>query len=208
MKYALLVVIIIVLVGIVVIGYQQYSRNIEPSPTPAVSTPPVSGLSAGEAQVIAEDTCIKGGESLASGGDYNENTKTWWFDANLNSTPEGCNPACVVSEETKTAEINWRCTGLIPDTGLEETVKGLFLEKYGEDIVDTVTLSNSTETHMRGSVVFYVDPDTESEPEGGLFLAANVDGSWKLVYDGNGQIDCSLVEPYNFPEDMVSDCAE
>lgn len=65
-----------------------------------------------EARKIAEKTCIKGGESLTPGY-YNGNTKTWWFDANLNAVKEGCNPACVVSEETKTAEINWRCTGLI-----------------------------------------------------------------------------------------------
>jgi len=66
-----------------------------------------------EARIIAEKSCIKGGEVL-SAGSYNEGTKTWWFDANLNATREGCNPACVVSEETRTAELNWRCTGLIP----------------------------------------------------------------------------------------------
>jgi len=69
-------------------------------------------LSETEARVIAEKSCIKGGEVLGS-GIYNENSKTWWFDANLNSTREGCNPACVVSEETKKVEINWRCTGLL-----------------------------------------------------------------------------------------------
>ncbi len=68
-------------------------------------------LSEVEARVIAEKSCIKGGEVLAS-GIYNENSKTWWYDANLNATKEGCNPACVVDEKTKTAEINWRCTGL------------------------------------------------------------------------------------------------
>ena len=74
--------------------------------------PPISSLlSEAEARVIAEKSCIKGGEVLSS-GIYNENSKTWWYDANLNATREGCNPACVVSEETKTAEINWRCTGL------------------------------------------------------------------------------------------------
>lgn len=72
-----------------------------------------TGLSEEEARLIAEDTCIKGGESLST-GIYNEYTKTWWFDANLNATKEGCNPACVVSESTKTAEINWRCIGLRP----------------------------------------------------------------------------------------------
>lgn len=89
--------------------------------TPTAQTPPVasptsteqttSGLTAAEAQEIAEASCIKGGGALEPGY-YNEGTKTWWFDANLNATREGCNPACVVSEETKTAEINWRCTGL------------------------------------------------------------------------------------------------
>ncbi|MFC1594946.1 hypothetical protein ACFL3E_00780 [Patescibacteria group bacterium] len=69
-------------------------------------------ISEDEARSIAENSCIKGGDTLASGGMYNENSKTWWFDANLNATREGCNPACVVLED-KTAEINWRCTGLI-----------------------------------------------------------------------------------------------
>jgi hypothetical protein len=68
-------------------------------------------LSEAEARVIAEKSCVKGGEVLGRGV-YNENSKTWWYDANLNATHEGCNPACVVNEETKTAEINWRCTGL------------------------------------------------------------------------------------------------
>ncbi|MBP9749525.1 MAG: hypothetical protein KBD21_02250 [Candidatus Pacebacteria bacterium] len=66
-----------------------------------------------EARILAEASCIKGGGALSGGGTYNPNSKTWWFDANLNAT-EGCNPACVVSEETQNVEINWRCTGLVP----------------------------------------------------------------------------------------------
>lgn len=70
-----------------------------------------SSMTESEAKVIAESSCIKGGEALGAGS-FNPNSKTWWFDANLNSTHDGCNPACVVSEDTKIAEINWRCTGL------------------------------------------------------------------------------------------------
>ena len=66
------------------------------------------------ARAIAEKSCIKGGETLKANGYYNENSKTWWFDANLNATKPGCNPACVVSVETKTVEINWRCNGIKP----------------------------------------------------------------------------------------------
>jgi len=68
-----------------------------------------------EAKAIAEKVCLKEGEELTSKGDYNPNSKTWWFDAKLNNTNPGCNPACVISEETNTAEINWRCTGLLSE---------------------------------------------------------------------------------------------
>lgn len=78
-----------------------------------------TGLSESVARLIAEQTCIKGGESLAP-GIYNAGTKTWWFDANLNATREGCNPACVVSEAQNTAEINWRCTGLLNNNPAEQ----------------------------------------------------------------------------------------
>ncbi|MFA5917743.1 MAG: S-layer homology domain-containing protein [Candidatus Gracilibacteria bacterium] len=71
------------------------------------------GLTESQARVIAEQNCIGSGETLGTGSSYNSNSKTWWFDANLNPIKEGCYPACVVSENTKTTEINWRCTGLI-----------------------------------------------------------------------------------------------
>lgn len=69
-----------------------------------------------EAHNIAENSsCTEKGE-LSDNRVYNGNTRTWWID--LEMKPEfqkqGCNPACVVNEETKTAEINWRCTGLLP----------------------------------------------------------------------------------------------
>jgi hypothetical protein len=44
----------------------------------------------------------------------NDTTGTWWIDFVPNSPKEGCNPACVVFVDTGGAEINWRCTGLIP----------------------------------------------------------------------------------------------
>lgn len=78
-----------------------------------------SALVEAEAKAIAEASCVKGGETLSEGS-YNPSTQTWWFDANLNSAREGCNPACVVSEVTKTAELNWRCTGLVPPGGSNE----------------------------------------------------------------------------------------
>lgn len=41
---------------------------------------------------------------------YNPNSGTWWF--TLEVERKDCGPACVVDDRTKTAEVNWRCTGL------------------------------------------------------------------------------------------------
>ncbi len=159
-----------------------------------------SMMTEAEARVIAEQGCIKGGESL-SPGYYNPNSKTWWFDANLNATQEGCNPACVVSEETGQTEINWRCTGLIvPEASTADELTELFAEKYPKyDDTISVNIEKETENHARGGVVF-----VEGMP-GGVFLATKVDGQWQIVFDGNGAISCELSE-YGFPSEMIEDC--
>lgn len=89
------------------------SMNLQPPTSPVTNPIPKSIMSEADARQIAEETCIKGGGAIGEGS-YNPNSKTWWFDANLNSTQPGCFPACVVNEQTKTASINWRCTGAIP----------------------------------------------------------------------------------------------
>lgn len=173
-----------------------------------------------EAKAIAETSCIKGGEALTSGGTYNPNSKTWWFDANLNSTQPGCNPACVVSEDTKKAEINWRCTGLLKpenteltkdETGtgtdltedLNSIIQGLFITKYPENAGDiSIDVTHQTADHARGSVSF------EEGMAGGLWLATVIDGQWQIVHDGNGAIPCTLQDDYGFPDEMLADCAE
>ena len=117
LKNAILAIVaLFVVVGFIYFGTKP---NIAKAPSRISSPAPSSGtssstsvLSLSEAKAIAEKTCIKGGEAIKTDGYYNDNSKTWWFDANLNATKPGCNPACVVSEITKTAEINWRCTGL------------------------------------------------------------------------------------------------
>lgn len=101
-------IITIVAVVLVVLGmYFYFTQNL------TMPTQTGVALTEVQARVIAEKFCVKGGEVLEA-GQYNAVTKTWWYDANLNATRRGCSPACVVSEETRTVEINWRCTGLLP----------------------------------------------------------------------------------------------
>ena len=211
MKKLIIVIFVILLVGVLAFVVYKNKAIAPAGPINNEDTVPagdesgqdqsgVSLLKEDEAKVIAEQTCIKGGESLESGY-YNKNTKTWWFDANLNQVKEGCAPACVVSEETKTAEINWRCTGLIAPTEPSDIQKLLVSKypKYASSL--TVNVEQETENHARGSINF-----TSDQP-GGIFLAAKVDGQWQIVFDGNGQIPCSLSQ-YGFPSEMLADCAE
>lgn len=68
------------------------------------------GMTLDEAQEIVQD--CEGG--ITNGLGYhvcNTDTRTWWLESALEK--EGCNPACVVDIESETAEINWRCTGVI-----------------------------------------------------------------------------------------------
>ncbi len=61
-------------------------------------------------EIAVKSDCVKDG-NLKEGHFCNENSGTWWIDLDIKK--EGCNPACVIYVENKSAEINWRCTGLI-----------------------------------------------------------------------------------------------
>ena len=54
--------------------------------------------------------CILYGD-LTSNYVYNNITKAWWVE--LDIPKSACKPACVISEVTKSAEVNWRCNGVL-----------------------------------------------------------------------------------------------
>jgi hypothetical protein len=62
--------------------------------------------------------CVKHG-AIKEDCTCNEHSGTCWLEMELKEETKedypGCNPACVVNVETKEAEINWRCTGLITE---------------------------------------------------------------------------------------------
>jgi hypothetical protein len=72
--------------------------------------PAIGDMTQAEARSIAEaSSCVNEGAIGATEG-FNENSQTWWF--MLDVVKAGCAPACVVSADGS-AEVNWRCTGLI-----------------------------------------------------------------------------------------------
>jgi parallel beta-helix repeat protein len=69
----------------------------------------VDDLTLEEARAIAlNSTCVQEG-TLTDTCFYNEYSHTWWFDLDPFTVNPDCSPACVVSEDTRTANINWRC---------------------------------------------------------------------------------------------------
>ena len=68
-------------------------------------------LQAAQAVAVVSN-CVKEG-TLSDKALYNVETRTWWIELAPFVEKSGCGPACVVSEDSRTADINWRCTGLI-----------------------------------------------------------------------------------------------
>jgi len=88
--------------GFLCIELPEEVTNAEPTP-----------MSEKRARSIAETSsgCVEDGP-LKDTAFYNENSKTWWIDLDIDKP--GCNPACVISEDEH-VEINWRCIGLITE---------------------------------------------------------------------------------------------
>lgn len=63
-------------------------------------------------RIAQNSACAKEG-TIKTNNMCNDFTGTIWFDFEPREPKEGCNPACVVNIESRQAEINWRCTGLI-----------------------------------------------------------------------------------------------
>ncbi|MEZ4503680.1 MAG: hypothetical protein R3C39_13725 [Dehalococcoidia bacterium] len=76
--------------------------------------------------------------------------------------------------------------------------------KYGWDEgAATVTLDTvEDERFAKGGV-------TDPEGSGALWFASLVDGEWRIVFDGNGIVDCASLEPYpDFPTSMLPQCVD
>jgi hypothetical protein len=74
--------------------------------------------------------------------------------------------------------------------------------KRGEGIKDlTFSISKIEGDYAQGGV--------SGAGGGAMWFAAKVDGVWKLVWDGNGNIFCEDLKDYpNFPTDMIPECSD
>jgi hypothetical protein len=134
-------------------------------------------------------------------------TKRGIFGGILNKEPEEEyeNPSEAMIEENR--EQNTR-----PESNEQVTgqITLFFSQKYDKPTEEiSVTVSEMTNDHARGYVGFLntsAGEDEFNEPSGGLFLATRIDGNWTVIFDGSGIVVCEVIDPYNFPEDMIGEC--
>lgn len=82
---------------------------VPPTANPEMCNTEGGRMTLGEAMVIASQSeCAEEG-ALLDIHQCNTETGTWWID--IDADRPGCRPACVIDIESRTAEINWRCTG-------------------------------------------------------------------------------------------------
>jgi len=79
-------------------------------------------------------------------------------------------------------------------------VQAALVTEHGPD----ATSLNVTVSKVEGK---YAQGGASGQGGGGMWYATKVSGNWQLVWDGNGQIDCSSISLYPlFPKDMIPEC--
>lgn len=82
-----------------------------------------------------------------------------------------------------------------------EQIREAFAEKYNKPLDEAiVNISGNTGIYASGGVRF------TGEISGAMWLAYNDGEKWLIVFDGQGTIPCSAVDPYDFPVEMVPEC--
>jgi hypothetical protein len=92
-----------------------------------------------------------------------------------------------------------KCEEEIIEENVKEAVTKLLIEKYNweEDKV-SVQVNKEVGDFASGSVGF------GSEIGGGGWLVKRIEGKWKLIWDGNGAVDCeNLRTEHQFPDEIL-----
>jgi hypothetical protein len=94
----------------------------------------------------------------------------------------------------------------IPTATVDETqtlikaIQAALVDEHGPDAASlTITVDKIEGNYAQGGA--------SAQGGGAMWFAAKINGQWKLVWDGNGQIDCASLAPYpDFPTDMIPEC--
>lgn len=120
----------------------------------------------------------------------------WGWGDESEETPEGV--VSTTPPTTSTINTANQATGV----DLVQVIKELFAVKYNRDVSTIrVTIQKQTTNFAMGGVVM-------GNEGGGMFYAARTGKGWVIAQDGNGTPSCKVLKSYNFPQDMMTHCAD
>jgi len=83
----------------------------------------------------------------------------------------------------------------------ESLIKQKMAEKFDTDASRvSIEFTNKDDNYALGTA------GIEGEMGGGWFVAAKQDGEWLIIADGNGVIECAVLEEYDVPNTIVAEC--
>lgn len=83
----------------------------------------------------------------------------------------------------------------------EDLITKALSEKFSEDVSNlTVTINKKDNVAAVGNV------SVNDEMSGGWFVAVKDGQSWKIIDDGNGVMECAVLDEYNVPSSIVGEC--
>ena len=92
-------------------------------------------------------------------------------------------------------------TLFVPPISTEDALKQAFADKYTKPLADVMLeVTEELRPFAKGVVRF------AGEISGAMWLAYRNQGTWEIVFDGNGTVPCANIEPYNFPTQMAPEC--
>ncbi len=111
---------------------------------------------------------------------------------------------CILSAGYSWCEPKSKCVRIWEEKcfeSVEEEIEAILAKKYGKSSDEVkVTITKQSDSFAGGSVSF-----GEGGPgEVGMFLARRVDNVWEVVFDGNGNVDCTKMrQEYGFPNEIL-----
>lgn len=85
----------------------------------------------------------------------------------------------------------------------ENIIKGLLIAKHQLSENTDVFIARESTTHMSG---IFVSSASENKPGSQGKFFATVGESASIVWSGEGDIDCSILKSYEFPQEMIPAC--
>lgn len=102
---------------------------------------------------------------------------------------------------TKTVQPEVETPTPTPAKSDQDLIDEALASKFSTDASNiTLSISKKSDASAYGSFTI------EDQQEGGYFVAVKDGDSWKIIADGNGTIECSILDQYNVPNTVVAEC--